>query len=175
MNNTTPLSRVDGATTLYDNTYLSSLLTRLQAQNHKSRLGSDSVAYVQAYPCLLLIDTANAVLLKLYQTYTPSYSATDPFNLVWQLNFIKLLDRSSHDCFWNASHRVSCQSCRSPYGSVHRECHQLYRWIPDGRFQRHVREVSGDAQVNCHVWRLVDGGRKRSAHYEYRLLRYKGS
>ena len=86
MNNTTSLSRVDGATTLYDNTYLSSLLTRLQAQNQKSRLGSDSVAYVQAYPCLLLIDTANAVLLKLYQTYTPSYSATDPFNLVWQLN-----------------------------------------------------------------------------------------
>ena len=82
----TSLSRVDGTTTLYDNTYLSSLLTRLQAQNQKSVLGSDSVAYVQADPCLLLIDTANAVLLKLYQTYTPSYSATDPFNLVWQLN-----------------------------------------------------------------------------------------
>jgi hypothetical protein len=35
---------------------------------------------------LLLIDTANAVLLKLYQTYTPSYSATDTFNLSWQLD-----------------------------------------------------------------------------------------
>ena len=85
MNNVTSLTRVDGTTTLYDNTYLSSLLTRLQAQNQKSVLGSDSVAYVQAYPCLLLMDTGNAIILKLYQTYTPSYSATDPFNLVWQL------------------------------------------------------------------------------------------
>ena len=54
MNNVTSLLRVDGTTTLYDNTYLSSLLTRLQAQNQKSVLGSDSVAYVQAYLGLLL-------------------------------------------------------------------------------------------------------------------------
>ena len=65
MNNTTSLSRVDGTTALYDNMWLAGLMTRLQAQNQRSVLGSDGVSYVQASPCLLLIDTSNAVLFRL--------------------------------------------------------------------------------------------------------------
>ena len=85
MNKTTSLSRLDGTTQLFDNTWLAGLLTRLQAQGQRSVLGSDGVAYVQASPCLLLIDTPNEILLRLYQQYTPSYSATYPFNLTRQL------------------------------------------------------------------------------------------
>ena len=88
MNNTTTLTRYapgGGAPpTVYDSSWLAAILTRLIGQSQASAVSSDSVAFVVASPCLLLMDTACPEILRLYNSYTPIISATDPYGLVWK-------------------------------------------------------------------------------------------
>ena len=88
MNNVTSLQRYSpggGAPpTVYDSSWLATILTRLVGQSQALAVSSDGVAFVVASPCLLLIDTTAPQNLTLYNSYTPIISASDPFGLVWK-------------------------------------------------------------------------------------------